>query len=842
MNTGNTGTLFIPQGCISGDAYGAVPYGGGWYRAYVTTTFSFGFTELKARINVANENNQLSYTGDGTKGVYAWGAKLSKGTLDPYTSLSDGVFYADGEFNIKRYALDRLEEYIIAAMTDGLTSPSPEAGYLKYFSTEAAGYYDIRSVSRVIRDNLKLISEQLAVDTYYTTVTVNNGITIPTYTYGTRELPVGLGGGLKSSDYLYGTASDSYAELETIVPNKGEIVKIYQRFRFDGDVVDGPWVMNETVAKNGDANVTGTIYGIHEDENFSYLDIEVTGNPWAITDYIVGSTNNTTAQISLIEDRIQIIDLDGEFDATVPFKGYTSGGTATPTAFLRNEAAILDNTGGTLTVDTETLVGSFEKTSVVYPETSRQFVTVSKYNGLDVGVGDRIASNGYVRIGISIISGLNQFSVGNRLYKVIGGVADQSNYAIITEVDIDNNFLYIADFQGDIITNGDLVGDYGLGGNFPVGYASVITRVVTPGAGAALIQDIRPDGQYKRLYLSDITGSFDLKDSIIGPGDYKAAVQAKVNLKARVKRAFKGFDGVQDTFNLTIDNGVNYLPDPEGHLLVYVNGILQPPGGTNAYTAFSNQIQFTEPPELGASFTGFYVGKLRQLDDISFEFDSLRQSFNLKRNDVFYSLTLTEGVQSSTIRPENNIIVSLNGVIQEPGVGFEIVGSRIIFSEIPRVGSTFVAFSYVGSEADVDAAEVVPPIEPGDFIDIQGETSDREVAVIESSNSLITFDYLGSVFGQDAKATAILTKGFIDDVQVTSGGSGYTTRPNVRIDSISGFDGNIRALIGVAGVEMNSAGSGYKNPTVDVETTVPLDWNAPNLADYGEEEVDPETP
>ena len=82
-------------------------------------------------------------------------------------------------------------------------------------------------------------------------------------------------------------------------------------------------------------------------------------------------------------------------------------------------------------------------------------------------------------------------------------------------------------------------------------------------------------------------------------------------------------------------------------------------------------------------------------------------------------LTLTDGVQSSVIRPENNIIVSLNGVIQEPGVGFEIVGSRIIFSEIPRFGSTFVAFSYVGSEADVDAAEVVPPIEPGDFIEFR---------------------------------------------------------------------------------------------------------------------------
>ena len=54
-------------------------------------------------------------------------------------------------------------------------------------------------------------------------------------------------------------------------------------------------------------------------------------------------------------------------------------------------------------------------------------------------------------------------------------------------------------------------------------------------------------------------------------------------------------------------------------MMVFVNGILQPPGAGNAYTAFSDKIQFSEAPELGASFTGFYLGKLRQLDDIGFE-------------------------------------------------------------------------------------------------------------------------------------------------------------------------------------------------------------------------------
>ena len=390
------------------------------------------------------------------------------------------------------------------------------------------------------------------------------------------------------------------------------------------------------------------------------------------------------------------------------------------------------------------------------------------------------------------------------------------------------------------IESGDRIGDYGNSDGVPDGYATVSSKVSTSGAGAARIENIQAVGLDKRLYLTEVSGTFSDNGGIIGPNSHKAIVKANVELKGRVKRSSKGFDGTTTNFKLTIENGTQYLPDPAGHMLIFVNGILQPPGASNAYTAFSDEIQFTEAPESGASFTGFYVGKLRQLDDIGFEFDSLRQSFNLKRNDVFYSLTLTDGVQSSVIRPENNIIVSLNGVIQEPGVGFEIVGSRIIFSEIPRVGSTFAAFSYVGSEADVDAAEVVPPIETEDLLDIQGETSDREVAVIESSNSLITFDYLGSVFGKGAVASASLLTGFIKKAAVTAGGSGYTSRPVVRIDSTSGFDGNIKALVGVAGVEIQSSGSGYSNPEIDVETSVPDDWTAPNLADYGEEAVDPE--
>ena len=842
LTNGVSGTVFTPQGGITANAFGVFPLGNGWYRCYITATFSFGFTTLRNKIIIKSATGSTVWTGDGSTGVVVWGAKLTKNDLDPYQAQSGQLFYADTSFNIKNYILDLLQTYMIASLDGSLTSPSTNAGFYSFYDSTAAADYTKDSISASIRYLLGIIRNQLKNDTSYIQLNTINGIQLPTKVYTTgRSIPVGITGGVNNSDFAYGTLSNTYAEVENITKNEGLVVQVYSRFRIDGNITDGPYTMNEVVSKQGTPSVTGVVYGFFEDENFKYLDVKVTAGPWAISDNVIGATNSTAAQISAIETRVHIIDLKGDFVADVPFKGYTSGATAQPTSFLKNQAAVTDNTGGKLTVDTESLLGTFETTAVVYPESSRQYIVVSKYAGLDIGVGDRIASRGYKRFGINIISNLNNFSVGNRLYKVVSGNQVSSVYGIITDVDIANNYVYMIEYQGTF-SIGDQIGDYGLAATFPVGYASIATIVTTAGQGAALVQDVRVDGINKRLYLSDVTGSFGVRDAIRGPDDYGAVIFSQVDLKARVKRSFKGFDGVTTTFPLTITNGTSYLPDPAGHLLIFINGILQPPGATNAYTAFSNQIQFTEPPDLGASFTGFYIGKLRQLDDISFEFDSLRQSFNLKRNDVFYSLTLTEGVQSSVIRPENNIICSLNGVIQEPGVGFEIVGSRIIFSEVPRFGSTFVAFSYVGSEADVDAAEVVPPVEPGDFIDIQGETADREVAVIESSNSLITFDYLGSVFGQNASATAVLTSGFIDKVQVTNGGSGYTTRPTVRIDSISGFDGNIRALVGVAGVELSATGSGYQSPGISVDTVVPDDYVAPDLSLYGEELVDPETP
>ena len=81
--------------------------------------------------------------------------------------------------------------------------------------------------------------------------------------------------------------------------------------------------MGESVSKVGDATTTGVVYSFTEDENYKYLDVRVTAGTWAALDQVVGAENSTTATVNVIED-LHIIDLTGEFIASVPFKGYTS--------------------------------------------------------------------------------------------------------------------------------------------------------------------------------------------------------------------------------------------------------------------------------------------------------------------------------------------------------------------------------------------------------------------------------------------------------------------------------------------------------------------------------------
>lgn len=87
------GVFFDAQtGTHTGGFAGGLPYaienvGGGWYRFSIldVTTAAASYA---LRIYVCDSVNNITYTGDGTSGVYVWGAQLNVGTLQPYYSTT----------------------------------------------------------------------------------------------------------------------------------------------------------------------------------------------------------------------------------------------------------------------------------------------------------------------------------------------------------------------------------------------------------------------------------------------------------------------------------------------------------------------------------------------------------------------------------------------------------------------------------------------------------------------------------------------------------------------------------------------------------------------------------
>jgi hypothetical protein len=683
---------------------------------------------------------------------------------------------------------------------------------------------------------------------------VRSGLVRQSTTYGTRDIDNPVSGGFNLADVVVGTTSTASSEIVRNKNNSADIIKLYYRYTIR--LATGRFTVGEEVqvqgagANKGIVMQTSILTGDNEDEGWVYIE-NITGT-LSSTQVLEGVDSGITAELSSDGTTRMLINTDrGGFANGEIIFNKDNGAEATIVSFENSAGILTGNSGGRITIDIETLQEDFTDGDIIYGSITDKILDIGKIS--KEGFRD-IELNQFVHAVKTIECDVNSvlrdqgfegdFKRGDIVYLLSGGVPKIPGWtALVTDyvyeegvqhkIWIANLTPYGAAADGTTTTDPQELLTGGLGrfenlNNFPIISCDITTVTETNYTSYGKVSGKSISGDTGRLWLEDVNGDFPSNLSIRSDYGWAAGVTQAKNLLGRCDRFFRGFDGTADTFKLTVSNGEAYFPDPAGHLLVFVNGVMQPPGANFAYTAFSDQITFTEPPTIGSEFIGYYVGKLRQLDDISFEFDSLRSSFNLKYQGGFYSLTLTEGVSSNTILPENNIIVSLNGVIQEAGIGYELVGSRIIFAEIPRAGSTFVAFSYIGSDADVIAATVVPPIEAGDVLQIEGEADEREVALIESSNSLITFEYTGTVKGRGATALASIKSGEITKAIITSPGDGYSSRPNVDVVSSTGFDGRVRALMGLLRIDVKTAGIGYQQPIVDVQTTVDDDFVVPS--------------
>lgn len=751
----------------------------------------------------------------------------NKGIVDATLSYIDAttgsIVSLDGELIQSIYTYTQVKDLIKKSISKTLTVPSPSSGSYAYTDSSISITGTNLTTVQAFTDARMDILLNTLNNSQYININQIVGSTaekIQTPTYPTRSAFTPIKGGANVGDYIYGESSGKYGEVEYITFNRAKVTDQFKKVRIQYADPNEIFTNNTVISVQGQPTKTARIFSSVDTEFYSDLDLSILTGTFAVGQTLIDD-NGYLATITDIDERIQLSNLIGEFEQDQFIYGLTSTCSIYTDNFEYNNAPIISTLGSKLTLDTEGLVGSFVKTRKVLSSLSSHYVDVIDIKNYQLDINDVFKTTTVTRLTVNYNNATERTFLSEKLLQDTSGIIPGSKSATIigTQI-IDSNSLYI--YIGNIVgtfTTGNTVAVFQSGVVFPVGSGTITAVTVTNSIAYASIVKIVALGNGYRFYLTDVIGTLSPYSQIVSKSNYKALIKNVVKIEGRIKRSFVGFNGQQTTFKLTQNNGEAYFPDEEGYMLVFVNGILQPP--TVSFIFFNDTIEFTEAPTLGSSFHAIYYGKLRQLDDISYQFDSLRNTFNLKLNDSFYSLTITEGISSTSIKPENNIIISLNGVIQEPGVAYQLVGSRIIFAEVPRVGSTFVAFSYIGSDVDVIAAEVVPPIEVTDKLEIEGETEDRTVAIIESSNSLITFDYLGSVLGRNASAVASLVTGRVSDIQLTSGGAGYTSRPIVSFNSLTGFDAQAKALIGISRVVVVDKGHGYAYPTIDIDNTIP---------------------
>jgi len=231
------------------------------------------------------------------------------------------------------------------------------------------------------------------------------------------------------------------------------------------------------------------------------------------------------------------------------------------------------------------------------------------------------------------------------------------------------------------------------------------------------------------------------------------------------------FDGTDTSFT-TLSGGSTQVLPASDNFLIFLNSTLQIKGSDDSYTYTGSTVNFNEAPLAGMDFYGFYFGKLTQLDAIEPFFDNKKKTFTMRQNTEPFSLES----DNAAVQAQNNLLIFLNGIYQEPGVAYNLTGSIIEFSEAPRAGSDCVLFIYTGSAEDILISNTFNAIDPEDRVQIASEGSDRRVATVSSSTTIDSYEFTG-LRPTVAEFTATITGGSVTQVTITNQGSNYEVAP-----------------------------------------------------------------
>ena len=164
-----------------------------------------------------------------------------------------------------------------------------------------------------------------------------------------------------------------------------------------------------------------------------------------------------------------------------------------------------------------------------------------------------------------------------------------------------------------------------------------------------------------------------------------------------------------------IDRGYGYKPND----VLTITGV--PVGfGTSAFTLTVNSI-------INNKFSGWSFGLLDRLDDFSQYFNGRRKTFSLTKTVITSNPFSIDAAPGSGIDVENNLLIFINDILQQPGRDYLFDGgTQITFTEAPKSGSKFQILFYKGSDSDVVNVDITETIKVGDYIKLLGTAPYQE--------------------------------------------------------------------------------------------------------------------
>ena len=150
-------------------------------------------------------------------------------------------------------------------------------------------------------------------------------------------------------------------------------------------------------------------------------------------------------------------------------------------------------------------------------------------------------------------------------------------------------------------------------------------------------------------------------------------------------------------------------------------------------------------------FAGWTFGQLEVLDNFSEFFNGVTKSFTIKKAGIPVSLRSAKG---SPIRIQDNLIIFINDILQDPGVSYEFKGGSVIdFLEAPKAGDTLKVYYFKGSATDSVFVDIIETIKKGDKIRLRDDATksstfgfdqtERIVSGIQTSDKFSTVQYFG---------------------------------------------------------------------------------------------------